>query len=62
MKDYKERNNFVLKTTIWKCIAPMPKCVKYTTKLNSVMAKALSKGYTLDCSCKCPCTFPRSYS
>ena len=30
-------------------------------KLNFVMAKAISKGYTLDCSCKCPCTFPHSY-
>ena len=31
-------------------------------KLNFVMAKAISKGFTLDCSCKCPCTFPHSYS
>ena len=30
-------------------------------KLNFVMAKAISKGYTLDCSCKFPCMFPRSY-
>ena len=29
-------------------------------KLNFVMAKAISKSYTLDCSCKCPCTFPHS--
>ena len=27
MKDYKERNNFILRTTFWKCIVPMPKCV-----------------------------------
>ena len=27
MKDYKERNNFVLRTTFWKCLAPMPKCI-----------------------------------
>ena len=30
-------------------------------KLNFVMAKAISKGYTLDCSCKFPCMFPHSY-
>ena len=27
MKDYKERNNFILTTTFWKCIVPMPKCI-----------------------------------
>ena len=31
-------------------------------KLNFLMAKAISKGYTLNYSCKCPCTFPRSYA
>ena len=31
-------------------------------KLNFVMAKAISKSYTLDCSCKCPCTFLHSYA
>ena len=30
-------------------------------KLNFVMAKAMSKSYTLGCSCKCPCTFLHSY-
>ena len=29
-------------------------------KLNFLMAKAISKRCTLDCSCKCPCTFPHS--
>ena len=29
-------------------------------KLNLLMAKAISKRCTLDCSCKCPCTFPHS--
>ena len=29
-------------------------------KLNFLMAKAISKRI-LDCSCKCPCTFPHSY-
>ena len=31
-------------------------------KLHFVMAKAISKSYTLDCSCKCSCTFPHSYA
>ena len=35
---------------------------KAPQKLNFVMAKAISKGYTLDCSCKCSCTFPHSYT
>ena len=30
-------------------------------KLNFVMSKAISTIYTLDCSCKYPCTFPHSY-
>ena len=29
-------------------------------KLNLLMAKAISKSCTLDCSCKWPCTFPHS--
>ena len=36
-------------------------CEKSTKKLNFVMAKATSKRYTLDYSCKCPYTFPHSY-
>ena len=31
-------------------------------KLNFAMAEAISKSYTLDCSCKCPWTFPHSYA
>ena len=30
-------------------------------KLNFLMEKAISKSFTLDCSYKCPCTFPHSY-
>ena len=30
--------------------------------LNFVMAKAISESYTLDCSYKCPWTFPHSYA
>ena len=31
-------------------------------KLNFVMADAISRSYTLDCSYKCHCTFPHSYA
>ena len=31
-------------------------------KLNFLMAKAISKRCALDCSCKCPCTFPHCYA
>ena len=31
-------------------------------KLNFLMAKAISKNYTLDCSCKYPCMFPHIYA
>ena len=31
-------------------------------KLNFLIAKAVSAIYTLDCRCKCPCTFPHSYA
>ena len=30
--------------------------------LNFLMAKAISKRCTLDCSCKCSCTLPHSYA
>ena len=30
-------------------------------KLNFVMTKTISQSYALDYSCKCSCTFPRSY-
>ena len=31
-------------------------------KLNLLMAKAISKSYTQNCSQHCPCTFPHSYA
>ena len=31
-------------------------------KVNFLMATAISKSCILDCSCKCPCTFPHSYA
>ena len=57
MKDDKERNYFNLRTMFWKCLLPMLK-----QKLNILMAKAVQKAYTLNCSHKCPCTFPHSYA
>ena len=64
MTDYKETNNFILKTTFCKCLVPIPKMRLRSTpqKLNFVMAKAISKSHTLDCSCKCPYTFCHSYT
>ena len=58
MKDYMEKNNFSLRTAFWKCIVPMPKCTPQ--KLNFVIAKVISRSYTLECSCNCLCTFPHS--
>ena len=60
MKSYKEKNNFIVRTTVWKCLVPVSKYV--CKKLDFVMAKAASNSYTLDCSRKCPCTFPHSYA
>ena len=31
-------------------------------KLNFLMANTISKRCILHCSCKCPCTFPHSYT
>ena len=31
-------------------------------KVNFLMAKSIQKSYTLNCSHKCPCTFPHSYA
>ena len=31
-------------------------------KLKFLMAKDIQKNYTLNCSQKCPCTFPHSYA
>ena len=50
------------------CLLEMPCChakmhlKSAPQKLNFVMAKAISKSYTLDCSCKCSCTFLHSYT
>ena len=59
VKDYKERNNFILRTTL-SCSYAKMRLKNASQKLNFAMAKAISKSYPLDCSCKCPCTFRHS--
>ena len=56
-KDYKERNNFILSTTFRNASFPCQ-----NEKLEFLMVRAISKSYTLDCSCKFPCAFPHSYA
>ena len=53
VKDYKERSNFILRTTFWKHLRSMPKMhLKIARqKLSFLMAKGISKSYTLDCRC-----------
>ena len=60
MKDYKERANFILRTTF--CCHVKMRLKSAPQKLNFVMTKAISKNYTLDCSCKCSCMLPQSYA
>ena len=53
---------FYSKYFLWKCLIPMPECVWKVHHKNWTLVKAISKSYTLDCSCKFPCTFPHSYA
>ena len=56
MKDYR---NYLLEMSL----SHAKKCLKSAPQnLNFVMAKAISKSYTLDCSCKCPFMFSHSYA
>ena len=63
VKDYKERNNFILSTTFrnasFPCQNEFEKC---TTKTGICNWRAISKSYTLDCSRKFPCAFTHSYA
>ena len=60
---YKMRNNFILRTTFWKCLFHAIMRLKSAPqKLNFLMEKATPKSCTLDCGYKCPCTFPHSYT
>ena len=53
MNDYKERDNFILRATFWKCFVAIAKMRLKSAlqKLNFVIAKAISECYTLDCVC-----------
>ena len=64
VKGYNEMNNFILRTTFWKCLFFILKCILKSAlqKLNFLTEKAASRRCTLDCSYKCPCTFPHSYA
>ena len=64
MKDYKERNNFIQEVLFgnasFSCQNAFRNC---TTKSELFNGKSyFKKLYTLDCSCKYPCTFPHSYA
>ena len=63
IKDYNKRNNFILRTPFWKCLVPIPKMRSKSAlqKLNFLIPKAMSKSYTIDCSCECSRTFRHRY-
>ena len=55
--------NFILRTTFRKWLIPMPNAFeKSTTKTELCNGKSYIKKDTIDCSCKCSCTFPHSYA
>ena len=61
VKDYKERSNFILSTTFKNAsFAYQNEFEKCPQKLEFLMVRAISKSYTLDCSCKSPCAYPHS--
>ena len=52
VKDYKERNNFILNTTFVNASFQYQNAFENcATKLDFAMVKAISKSYTLDCYC-----------
>ena len=53
VKDYRVGNSFIQGTIFWKCLFYAKIRLKSAPqKLNFLMAKAISKRCTLDCSCK----------
>ena len=49
--------------TFWKCLVPIPNALeKCSPKTKLCNSKTILKRYTLDCSCKCLCTFLHSYT
>ena len=64
VKDYKEKeqfhsNNYFLEISL---LHPKMHLKSAPQKLNFLMEKTTSKCCTLDCSYKCPTTFPHSYA
>ena len=69
MKDNKQRNYFSLRTMFWKnhVLEMPPSHAKKRLKSAQqkpifLMVKDIPKCYTLNCSHKCPDTFPHSYA
>ena len=60
VKDYKEGNNFILRKLEMPHSHAKMQLKIATQKLNFAKVKAISKNYTLDCSCKLSCKFPHS--
>ena len=61
VKDYKERNNFILSAAFGNASFPCQNAFENcATKTELCTVKAIKKTYTLDCSCKFPCTFPHN--
>ena len=62
MKDYKERNNFILRTTFLEMVHSHAKMRLKSApqKLNLAMTEAIPESYTLGCSYKFPYMFPHS--
>ena len=62
MKDDKKRNYCSLRIMFRKCLFPMMRLKSAPQKVNFLMVKNIQKSYTLNCSHKCPCTFPHNYA
>lgn len=62
MKDYKKRRNLILRITFGKIGAQAKIILKSGSQKLNVIAKTISKGFRLNCSCRCPYTFPHSYA
>ena len=65
MKDYKERDDFILRINYFLEIPRSHAKMRLQSapqKLNFGTTKTISKSYKLDCCCKCPSTFPHDYA
>ena len=53
MKDYKEKNNFILGTTVLEMLHSHAKMCLNSAPQKPKMVESISKIHALDCSCKC---------